>query len=760
MAKKGKRQVCAKCGIPYYDLGNENHPCPVCAGTTKNRWAKYTTKKKSTTKQISKNGKTKTKSEEPPKPSTKLSLIYLDGEEMTCFPSSLREPITSLAHNGWYVASTEKPSAEPPLDVADFLYLNSFPNKGLFDYICGADFRGIGPSIARQLIGEDGQNLLENLASIERLKQSYPLVNEALLKQLNNAWLANEPQNNLKILLFELGFSSAQQIQILETYGSSLPRVINERVFSLVKNISRFTFEDALSLCSRLNLAISEENKIIAGTEYFLSKTERDRQHTCAPSDIVNSKVSELISVHSTRVAEVLDEQRQLFHFAQRRNKEVISTLESRDRDKNVAVQFARLQSKAATLSSKDLAGAEFAIGDEVTLSREQIEAITSAASSPISIITGGPGAGKTTMVRGLVEALKANGKKIKLCAPTGRAAKRIAETPGLSSFRPSTIHMFLRRQERKQEEFDYMIVDESSMIDIELMLELLAAIPDGANIIFIGDADQLPPVGPGQPFKDLIEAEKFPIARLTGNFRQDTFSETVKAARSIIEGKSPKRNDEFLESDFVFFDVPQAQQAEKILQLYFDSVPNKLGVEAVDIQILSPQRPGHVGMNKLNRLIQDQTTKSSKPVLTKKSGNEDVQIFLGDKVIYRKNNYQLGVMNGDIGRVLRLSGKELIVEFEGEAGAKEIALEGKDKFEMDLAYATTIHSSQGSEYPGVIVPVTSAHHYMLSRNLLYTAITRGKRQVCLVGEWDAFEKAISMFAKDFRYTLLSETLN
>ena len=217
---------------------------------------------------------------------------------------------------------------------------------------------------------------------------------------------------------------------------------------------------------------------------------------------------------------------------------------------------------------------------------------------------------------------------------------------------------MFLRRQERKQEEFDYMIVDESSMIDIELMLELLAAIPDGANIIFIGDADQLPPVGPGQPFKDLIEAEKFPIARLTGNFRQDTFSETVKAARSIIEGKSPKRNDKFLESDFVFFDVPQAQQAEKILQLYFDSVPNKLGVEPVDIQILSPQRPGHVGMNKLNRLIQDQTTRSSKPVLTKKSGNEDVQIFLGDKVIYRKNNYQLGVMNGDIGRVLRLSGK------------------------------------------------------------------------------------------------------
>ena len=207
-----------------------------------------------------------------------------------------------------------------------------------------------------------------------------------------------------------------------------------------MKNISRFTFEDALSLCSRLNIAISEENKIIAGSDYFLSKTERDRQHTCAPSDIVNSRVSELISAPSTRVGEVLDEQRQLFHFAQRRNKEVVSTLESRDRDRNLAAQFARIQSKAMTLSAKELASAEFAIGDEVTLSQEQIEAITSAASSPISIITGGPGAGKTTMVRGLVEALKANGKKIKLCAPTGRAAKRIAETPGLSSFRPSTV--------------------------------------------------------------------------------------------------------------------------------------------------------------------------------------------------------------------------------------------------------------------------------------------------------------------------------
>jgi exodeoxyribonuclease V alpha subunit len=215
------------------------------------------------------------------------------------------------------------------------------------------------------------------------------------------------------------------------------------------------------------------------------------------------------------------------------------------------------------------------------------------------------------------------------------------------------------------------MIVDESSMIDIGLMLELLSAIPNGTNIIFIGDADQLPPVKSGQPFKDFIESERFEIARLTGNFRQNTFSETVKAARSIIQGQSPQKSENFLASDFVFFDVPQAQQSDKILQLYFESMPNKLGVQPTEIQILSPQRAGHVGINRLNNLIQNQTTRTSKPVLTRESGNK------------------------------------LIVEFEGESGLKEVAIVGKDKFDMEVAYATTIHSSQGSEYPGVIVPAT-----------------------------------------------------
>ena len=758
MPSLGKRHTCAKCGIPYYDLGNENHPCPVCSGVSKTKPKKSNLKKRSI-KLNPKTARRNQKNDVAKPPSTELCYINFFNGQLATIPNKNIKQNDLFTREGWYVASAEKLSVKETLKESDILFLGAFPNNGLSEYLCGPKFKGIGPALARQLVGENGENLVDALASTEKLKRAYPDISHTVLEQLHSSWSENGGKNNLTVLLSDFGFADAQQKQVMEIYGSTLLNVINERPFELVKNIPRLTFENVLNLCNRLGISISEQDKILAATDYFLSKTEKDRQHTCAPVEVVISRVSALISSEVDEVANVLNKNRDLFHYAHRRNKEVVSTIESRARDEKVAVECARIAKNAKTLKKADIENLELGVKGGVSLSDEQIAAIKLASSNAISIVTGGPGAGKTTMVQGLVGALKACGKKIKLCAPTGRAAKRIAETPSLSSFKPSTIHMFLIRQSSRQEEYDYMIVDESSMIDIGLMLELLGAIPNGTNIIFIGDADQLPPVKSGQPFKDFIESEKFEIARLTGNFRQDTFSETVKAARSIIQGQSPQKSEDFHASDFVFFDVPQTHQSDKILQLYFESMPNKLGVRPTEIQILSPQRAGHVGINRLNHLIQNQTTRTAKPVLTRKSGNEDMQIFIGDKVIYRQNNYQLGVMNGDIGRVARESGNKLIVEFEDESGLKEVTLVGKDKFDMEVAYATTIHSSQGSEYPGVIVPVTSAHHYMLSRNLLYTAITRGKRQVCLVGEWHAFEKAISMFAKDFRYTLLSDVM-
>ena len=244
-------------------------------------------------------------------------------------------------------------------------------------------------------------------------------------------------------------------------------------------------------------------------------------------------------------------------------------------------------------------------------------------------------------------------------------------------------------------------------------------------------------------------------VSRLTGNFRQSSFSDTVKAARDVIRGNTPKITSSLAQSDFVFLEVPPGEQADTVLNLYFDLMPAKLKVKPQDIQIISPQRPGEVGVLKLNDLIQYRITGKSKPIFTKKSGNHDVTFYIGDKVIQRKNNYDLKVMNGDQGVITRQSGKDLMVEFDGT----EIAFDGKQRLELDLAYATTIHSSQGSEYPGVIIPVVAAHAHMLSRNLIYTAITRGKRQVCIVGELAALEKALAQYQKDFRWTSLTEQL-
>jgi exodeoxyribonuclease V alpha subunit len=766
MTSKGKRRLCPKCGIPFYDLGNAAHPCPVCKGlsTTKprDRAAKRSPVKK-TGKALrwgNKNpSKTVVKKEEPELPSPEITFLGFFGNRNECLPETTVTLPKFIEKEGWYALPTEVLSAKSSISKNDVLFLGEFPNRGLADYICSPVFKGLGPSMADQLVSNDGSVLLRSAHSLDQLIQSFDLVKKSLLENFNQIWLSHGESNNLKILMSALLFSASQQDKIAELYGAGLCRVLNERPFSLVKPIPRLGFDDVTRLCSRLGIIVTEEDKTLAAADYFLSQTEGDRQHTCAPKEVLFARVSALVGLKESRVAEVILDNKDQFYFGSRRRKEVVSTLEARSRDVQLSAEFKRLQKYFEPLGKNNFNPGSSLKDDGIELSDEQLQAINIAAATPIAIITGGPGAGKTTMVRGLVEVLKSIGKDIKLCAPTGRAAKRISETPGMASLKPSTIHMFLHRQDNRQEKFDVMIVDESSMIDINLMLRLLKAIPDKTSIIFIGDADQLPPVGAGQPFKDLIEADCFPIARLTGNFRQDSFSETVKAARSVISGNLPQKSDSFQHSDFVFFDIPQDRQADKVLELYFDLMPKKLAVKPIDIQILSPQRPGHVGMNRLNRLIQAQTTHSAKPILTKKSGNEDVQIFVGDKIIFRKNNYELGVMNGDIGRVLREVGKKLIVEFESENGTREVTLEGKDKFDMDVAYATTIHSSQGSEYPGVIIPVTAAHHYMLSRNLLYTAITRGKKQVCLVGEWHAFEKAIALFMKDFRYTLLIETL-
>ena len=396
-------------------------------------------------------------------------------------------------------------------------------------------------------------------------------------------------------------------------------------------------------------------------------------------------------------------------------------------------------------LSNKDLS-----MPEKIKLSKEQILSINRSLKQSFSIITGGPGSGKSTLIVGLVKSLRKIGKKIVICAPTGRAAKRLTEYKELRSLEPTTIHMHLTVIKNKlKQKYDTIIIDEASMVDINLFLELIQSIPNGSNIILVGDADQLPPIGPGQPFKDMIESKKVNISKLSGNFRQNNLSNIIKASRSIITGKLPSMETEFKNSDFIFIECSKSNQKNLILNLFFEKVPTLLKNKQESIQILSPMHKGNVGIKFLNYDIQQKLTSNSKLLFERK--DKSLKLFGGDKVIQTSNNYDLMVMNGDIGHVSKKVENKIIVNFDN----REVEYSGLNLYDLDLAYAISIHKSQGSEYSAVIIPINSEHIHMLSRNLLYTAITRGKKLVVLVGEKNIFENAINAFWKDTRYTNL-----
>ena len=668
----------------------------------------------------------------------------------------------SCTSSGFYLTTLDAARKGDIKSKRNLVFLGRAPLKGLQQYLAGKTFKGIGEISALNFTKEFQEKSFQILSSKETLNKELPLKTKNLIEEMRTSWESNKEINIYNVFLLELGFSRSQMNDISEHFGDTIIKMLNTNPFCLMKKIKRLSFLDLEQIYKRLNITVSDKQRILGATEYLLEKIENERKHTCVPTEVVLQQVAQLLAIGANTIEKVLRDNTSLFFFGTRRGKPIISTLDAAEREQNLIEELKRISENfEASNNRKNFNAKDIDISNDIELSEEQIAAVNTALKMPISIITGGPGAGKTTLVQRLVSIAKQLKLIIRLCAPTGKAAKRLAETPEIKVLKPSTIHLHLAYNAVKKDKFDFMIVDEASMIDIDLLLELLSIIPEGASIVLIGDKDQLPPVASGQPFKDLIESEKIEVSRLTGNFRQDQFSKTVRAARSIITGQLPHLTDKLDESDFTFIECPATQQADAILQYYFDLMPSNLDVEPQDIQILAPQRTGGVGILRLNKLIQERViNKTQKSLFTKQDRNLDVEFYAGDKVINRKNNYRKSVMNGDQGTILRSANSNLVVEFEGiENGVREVEFEGLEKFQLDLAYATTVHSSQGSEYPGVIIPVTSAHSHMLSRNLLYTAITRGKRHVCIVGERRTFEIAIKQFAKDFRYTHLCERL-
>ena len=676
---------------------------------------------------------------------------------------------------GWHVGLVDSKSGK--IDVANgTLRLGELGRNALVEYFSSSRFRGIGEQSARRIVhGLDRGELIALLRGKKGGLMSFLGgkkadheeldVSEGAVSALVAKWKEGRDEHAWSIMMHQLRFTPQQRYVIREDLGAGVIRMLRENPFQLLGRIPRFDFDQAIGLCERLGIEVTDEEKILAATKYWLKeKVEGQRRNTCGSLKRTVEEVSRMVRLDRDVVLETLTMSRNGFHFAKRDGKEYLSTIESARRDAALARELKRLVTTDATAAGK-LFKAE-SVKASVDLSDEQRKAIALAVENPLSIVTGGPGSGKTAMVQGLVSALERQGKQIRICAPTGRAAKRITEVPGLGRLNPSTIHLYLAVNEEREAPQDFMIIDECSMIDIDLMVRLLKSVPDGCSVVFIGDADQLPPVGPGQPFKDMIEfsgkdeSGQIPLARLTGNFRQDSQSETVGAAHAVINGRVPAIGQNLEASDFVFFERPVEEQCDTILELYFKTLPAMLDNEVTDNQILAPQRTKHVGITRLNSMIQSRLHRDAEPVLTRRNGEGEMRIYLDDKVINGENNYQRGVMNGDVGRVLDAGRDYLTVGFDAPgSGMRTVKFPTTGKIVLEPAYALTIHKSQGSEYPGVIIPVTGANIHMLSRSLLYTAITRGKRKVCLVGEREALEKALDWYTKDARSTLLAGEL-
>ena len=678
-------------------------------------------------------------------------ISYFDGnpEPLNC--ESVVAENTATSRDGFYFVPLNKDDV--PLGTQ--IILKEEPIEGLKKYLSNKNFQGIGPKNADTIAQNIGMTVIKYLH-----ERNVNILEEKTSKKLSEAllggWDLDYENSGFEILFSQIGFSYTQKKFVKEEFGNKFFAEIHKDPYMVLQKIPRLSFDKIESIISIFGIEVSLDQKIVAATRHALMQSEAERGNTCGPLERVLLRTQEITKNDIETIQTAINSHEHLFNNFKVQDKNFLETIEACERDNDIAQQICLIKD-----NFKPIKGKQFSANKNATnpLSEEQVQAIQNSLEAGVSIITGGPGTGKTRIIEGLAQVL-VNGfrKTIRICAPTGRAAKRIAENQALKKFQPSTIHMLkaMIDSSAKDIEFDTLIVDESSMIDINLFNDLVKMLPLGSQLILIGDVDQLPPVGAGQPFLDLIRSKKIVVSRLSKQFRQGSDSVIPKVARAINKGELIEFSSDFSSSGFSFVEVDKGQVVEKIIEVVDFFTGNKNGsIDFDKTQILSPMRRYSSGLINLNSIMQKKYNPDGEKVFSKMEGEKEIQFCAGDKVICTQNDYDIDVRNGDIGYVVNKVGKNIRVEFDGE-----MKLFHNNKIDyLDLAYAITVHKSQGSEYPNVVMPIVDDHRIMLTRKLIYTAITRGKQNVCLIGSKRVLREALKKVFLNLRYSNLNQKI-
>ena len=636
---------------------------------------------------------------------------------------------------------------------------------GIEKYLGSGLVKGIGPKFAKRIVNHFGAETLEVIETDPERLLEIAGIGKVRVDRIRKSWEEQKEIKNIMLFLQSHDVSTSHATKIYKTYGAASIETVKENPYRLADDIWGIGFKTADTIASKLGFGPEKYERLRSGLLYTLNQLA-DQGHCFATRDQLQKTGTELLGVDENVLSVTLDEMIRVqdvildneaiylppFFYSEAGTARRLLTIYQSDAGIHVPVEG--LEERVSRYTRIQY--------DEI-----QMDAIRTAARSKILILTGGPGTGKTTTTLGILTAFRSVGAKILLAAPTGRAAKRLSETTHMEA---KTIHRLLEvkppegytRNEENPLEGDVLIVDECSMIDVMLMYNLLKAVPDQMILIFVGDVDQLPSVGAGNVLRDMIESEVFPVMRLTRIFRQAQSSRIIMNAHRINAGRMPDISNG-RQTDFFFMDIPEAEEnleqevpAEKAVRLMVDLVkrrlPNAYRISPWDIQVLTPMQRSIVGAANLNQALQAELNPDGDGL--RRGG---VVYRMRDKVMQIRNNYEKEVFNGDIGVItsVDLEERELTVCFDG----RDVHYDISELDELVLAYATTIHKAQGSEYPIVVMPVLMNHFVMLQKNLIYTGVTRAKKVLVMVGTKKALAYAVHHVTVTERNTHLKERL-